>query len=294
MRRMTWMALILALVGCLFTTSLAHAHGEKHAQKKGILLVAFGTSVPEAETAMANIDRKVKAAFPDVEVRWAYTSKIIRHKLAKEEHRDVDSPAEALAKMMDQDFTDVAVQSLHTIPGEEYTGLMETAEAFTGMPKGMRHVAVGAPLLYTTKDVQRVVELLLAHIPAERKKNEAVILMGHGTPHPANIYYPGVQYYVAKKDPNVFIGTVEGSPELDDVLAELKARKITKAWLMPFMAVAGDHARNDLAGDEPDSWKSLLTKAGVTCSVVLKGTGEYDDVVDIWIEHLRRAMESLN
>ena len=83
------------------------------------------------------------------------------------------------------------------------------------------------------------------------------------------------------------------APSLDDVLAELKARNIQRAWLMPFMSVAGDHARNDMAGDEPDSWKSMLAKAGVRCVPVLKGTAEYDEIVDIWLDHLRNAMSRL-
>ena len=280
---------LLTIVCLMFQASLLMAHSDTRPMKKGILLVAFGTSIPEAETSFKNIDAKVKAAFPGVEVRWAYTSKIIRHKLAKE-GKVIASPSEALAKMMDDDFTHVAVQSLHTIPGKEYNALRTTAKAFEGMPKGMRSIFVGTPLLYSPSDVEKAVNVMAAQFPKERTADEAIVLMGHGTPHAANIYYPALQYYFGKMDPNVFVGTVEGSPTLDDVLAGLKKQGIKKAYLLPLMSVAGDHARNDMAGDEDDSWKSVLTKAGITCVPVLKGTAEYDDIADLWLDHLKIAM----
>ncbi len=283
--RITLMALF-----CLFLqASILMAHGDTRPMKKGILLVAFGTSIPEAETSFKHIDAKVKAAFPGVEVRWAYTSKIIRHKLARQ-NKFIASPSEALAGMMDDDFTHVAVQSLHSIPGKEYNALRTTARAFAGMPKGMRSVRVGAPLLYSPEDVEKAVQALADQFPKARKADEAIVLMGHGTEHPGNIYYPALQYYFSRLDPNVFVGTVEGSPTLDDVLAGLKKRGITKAYLMPMMSVAGDHARNDMAGDEDDSWKSVLTRAGITCVPVLKGTAEYDAIADLWVDHLKTAM----
>ena len=287
------MMLVVGLVVALVigaASSVLAGHGESRADKDGILLVAFGTTVPEAEKAIENIDAEVRKAFPGTEIRWAYTSNIVRHKLAAENGKHIDSPAQALARMMDDGFTRVAVQSLHTIPGEEYHGLVRTAHSFAGMPKGMKRVLVGYPLLSTTADMERVVDAVLANVPAERKKDEAVVLMGHGTHHPGNIYYPGAQYFFAKKDPNVFVGTVEGTPSLDDVAADLKARGIKKAYLIPFMSVAGDHARNDMAGPEEDSWKSVLTRQGITCVPVLKGTAEYDNIVAVWVDHLKAAM----
>ncbi|MGX9367086.1 sirohydrochlorin cobaltochelatase [Desulfoplanes sp. PS50] len=287
---------VLFIAVCLLVLQagqlLAHGHHQPRPEKKGILLVAFGTTVPEAATVFKTIDTRVKKTFPGVEVRWAYTSKIIRHKLAKE-GTHIDSPAEGLAKMMDDDFTHVAVQSLHTIPGKEYTGLKTTAQRFEAMPKGIQTVFVGTPLLYSPEDVEKAVKIMAAQFPKERKADEAIVLMGHGTPHAANIYYPALQYYFSRMDPNVFVGTVEGSPTLDDVLSGLKQRGITKAYLLPLMSVAGDHARNDMAGDEDDSWKSVLTGAGITCVPVLKGTGEYDAIVDLWIDHLKVAMAHL-
>jgi len=277
---------LLALCG----TALA-GHKEQP-PKKGILLVAFGTTVPEARTALDNIGEKAAQRFPELEIRWAYSSRIVREKLAQK-GQNFDSPAMALARMMDDGFTHVAVQSLHTIPGEEFHALQQTAKAFSGLPKGMQSVVLGLPLLAEPDDVERCAAAIMASLPAERKKGEAVVLMGHGTHHPANIYYSGLQYSLSKLDPLVLVGTVEGTPSLEDVRQTLKSRKITKVYLQPFMAVAGDHAMNDMAGEEEDSWKSVLTGDGLSTVSVMRGTAAIPVFVDIWLDHLQAALERL-
>ncbi|WP_035076006.1 sirohydrochlorin cobaltochelatase [Maridesulfovibrio zosterae] len=283
----------LILIVLLAIPSLALAgHGDAKPVKKGILLAAFGSSMDEAQITFENIDKAVKKAFPDVPVRWAFSSAIIRNILAKN-GRIVDSPVTAMSKMMDEGFTHVAVQSLHTIPGEEYSGIVETVKKFEGMPKGMTKVTVGKPLLFSDTDMRRTVKAIIANIPKDRKSKDAVVLMGHGTPHFANIFYPASQYYFAQADSKIFVGTVEGSPTLDDVKAMLAKSKSKKVYLMPYMSVAGDHARNDMAGDESDSWKSVLTKAGYKCVPVLKGSAEFPQVVDIWVDHLKVAFKHL-
>ncbi len=272
----------------------AAGHGDDRPFKKGILLVTFGTSIPEAQISFKNIDTKVKETFKGVDVRWAYTSAIIRHKLAKENRENLDSVAMALAKMMDEGFTYVVIQSLHTIRGEEYDDLVNTANAFKHIPNGFKGVVVGNPLLSSQEDIERVAKAIISAIPEKRKKKEAVVLMGHGTPHPANAFYAALMFNLQQMDPNIFIGTVEGSPGIDDIKKMLKGKKIKKVYLMPFMSVAGDHARNDMAGNEADSWKSILTESGIKCNVVLKGTAENDKMVAIWIDHLKAADSHFN
>ncbi|CCO24201.1 sirohydrochlorin cobaltochelatase [Maridesulfovibrio hydrothermalis] len=284
-------ALILVCV-LMFPAFALAGHGDAKPVKKGIMLAAFGSSMPETQVAFDSIEKAVKKAFPGVPVRWSYSSAIIRNILAKE-GRAVDSPVTAMAKMMDEGFTHVAVQSLHTIPGEEYFGIVKTVEAFEGMPKGMSKVTVGKPLLYSDDDMQRTVKAIIANIPKDRKAEDAVVLMGHGTHHGANIYYPGSQYYFSQADPKIFVGTVEGAPTLDAVKELLAKSKVKKVYLMPYMSVAGDHARNDMAGPESDSWKSELTKDGYKCVSVLKGTAEFPQVVDIWVDHLKVAFKHL-
>ena len=275
----------LFIAVCLSTVALAAGgHGHKKEKKVGILLVAFGSSEASAQVSFENIAKKTKTAYPDIPVRWAYTSTIIRKKLAKQ-GRQLDSPEVALAKMQDEDFTHVAVQSLHTIGGDEYHDLRRTVGAFKIMG-GFQRIILGYPLLATQKDMERAVDAVLENIPSERKSDEAVVLMGHGTHHPSNAFYAALMFQLQLKDPNVFVGTVEGYPEVDLIEELLLKNKIKKAYLMPFMSVAGDHAKNDMAGDEEDSWKSILTKAGIECVPVLKGTAEFDNFVDIWVDHI--------
>ena len=281
---------LLVLAYLVLSPSFLSAHGDKRPMKKGILLVAFGSTIPEAQVSFENIEQSVKKSLPGVPVYWSYTSRIIIKKMAKE-GKHLATPAEALAKMMRENFTHVVVQSLHTVPGAEFHGMLKNVHKFGGMDKGIKKVLVGYPLLATSEDVQRVAEAIIKVIPRERKKKEGVVLMGHGTHHPANVYYAALAYHLQKLNPNVFVGTVEGWPEIDDIKADLKKRRIKRVYLMPFMSVAGDHARNDMAGPEPDSWKSILEQEGIQCVPVLKGTAEYQEFVDIWVDHLRTAFE---
>lgn len=274
---------IMLIVG-LCASALAGGHGHKAPKKVGILLVAFGSSVPSALVSFENIDKKTKAVYPEIPIRWAYTSHIIRKKLAKQ-GKHLDSAEVALAKMQDEGFTHVAVQSLHTIGGAEYHDLRRTVSAFKVMG-GFQGIILGYPLLATQADMQRAVDGILKTIPQERKKSEAVVLMGHGTHHPSNAFYAALMFQLQLKDPNIFVGTVEGYPGIDLIKELLLKKEIKKAYLMPFMSVAGDHAKNDMAGDEDDSWKAILTKAGIQCVPILKGTAEYDDFVAIWVDHL--------
>jgi len=270
---------------CLVAAAWAGGHGNKEPKKVGILLVAFGSSQASAQVSFENIDKKVKTAYPGIPVRWAYSSHIIRKKLAAQ-GRLIDSPEVALAKMQDDGFTHVAVQSLHTIGGAEYHDLGRTVSAFKAMG-GFEGIILGYPLLANQEDMQRAVTAILETIPRDRQPGDAVVLMGHGTQHPSNAFYAALMFQLQLIDPNIFVGTVDGYPEVDLIKELLLKKKIKKAYLMPFMSVAGDHAKNDMAGDGDDSWKTIFTKAGLQCVPILKGTAEYDRFVDIWVSHIR-------
>lgn len=287
-RTIIFFTIVLILSGICCTAYGSH-HGEELEMKKGILLVAFGTSVPEAQAVFKNVENSVKSAYPGIEVRWAYTSSIIRKKLAVE-GQFLDSPEVALARMMEDGFTHVAVQSLHTILGEEFHDLQRNAFAFKDMAGGIQKIILGYPLLAKEEDIVKVVDGMMKHIPRERKGQDAVVFMGHGTPHPANAFYAALMYHFQQKDPNIFVGTVEGSPGIEEIRDILVGKKIKKAYLLPFMSVAGDHAMNDMAGNEDDSWKSILTKSGIKCVTVLKGTAAYPEIVKIWVDHLGTAL----
>lgn len=290
MKNRTKFAVALCLVISLIAASVVSgAQGRKGEKKIGILLVAFGSSKPEAQISFENIDRKVKTAFPDYPARWAYTSSMIRKKLAKQ-GKMLDSPEVALAKMLDEGFTHVAVQSLHTISGYEFHDLLQSAHAFL-FQGGFEQVRVGYPLLSSQEDMERTVAAVIGTIPKARLKNEAVVLIGHGTHHPSNAFYAALMFQLQRKDPRVFVGCVDGYPDIDEIRAMLREKGVKKAYLMPFMSVAGDHARNDMAGNDDDSWTSVLTKDGIESVPILKGTAEYDSFVAIWVDHLRTVLK---
>jgi sirohydrochlorin cobaltochelatase len=291
MKQTKWI-FILVITALFFSVSCSYAsagHGQEQDKKVGILLVAFGSSEASAQVSFEKIDDRVKAKFPGIPVHWAYTSHIIRKKLAKQ-GKNLDSPEVALAKMMDQKYTHVAVQSLHTIIGAEYDDLKETINGYKVMG-GFQRILLGYPLMATQQDMERTVDAVLATIPKERKKGEAIVLMGHGTHHPANAFYAALMFQLQLKDPNIFVGTVEGYPGIDMIQGLLQKKNLKKVWLMPLMSVAGDHAKNDMAGNEEDSWKSILTKAGIQCIPVLKGTAEYDVFADIWVDHIAGPLD---
>lgn len=287
-----WVKVMALLAGIALMSSSAAlaAHGEKREAKKAILIAAFGTTVPEAQKALDKVDAGVKQAFPRVEVRWGYTSTIVRNKLAKQ-GKDLDSPEKALVKLMDEGFTHVAVLSLHTIPGEEFHDVLHNAHLFGQMTGGFDKVLVARPLLSSHEDHVRVAKAMLQHVPAGRKPQDAVVLMGHGSEkHPSDAIYAAMNQVFGDLDPNVYVATVEGYPTIEDVMAKLEAKKIKKVYLMPFMAVAGDHALNDMAGSEPDSWMSQLTRKGIACEAVMKGTAEYPEIVEVWLDHLKTTL----
>ena len=293
-----WMALACAaflLAGLQAEWCLAAKnHPAKQEKEPAILLVTFGTSVESAQVAFRTIEQRVRAAFPKTEVRWAYTSKIIRKKLAKS-GTQIDSPEMALARLMNDGYNKVAVQSLHMIPGSEFHELNSNARLFGLMAGGFDKVMVGWPLLASGANMDKTLkEILTQVVPKERKANEAVLLMGHGTHHPSDAIYSAMMYKAQKADPNVYMGAVDGSlSSFEEIKEQLVQKKIKKAYLVPFMTVAGDHAMNDMAGDGPDSWKSQLAKAGIESVPVMKGLAEFDTIVDLWIEQLKTAMAHL-
>lgn len=270
------------------------AHGQVSAApgKPGILLVAFGTSVPEAAADLDAVAAAAQARFPEVPVRVAWSSEQVRRKIARTRDLHVPSPAAALARMMDEGFTHVAVQSLHVVAGREYHDLEATVRAFAALPGAMR-LELGEPLLSRPASLAPAAAALLENLPAKRTPDEAVILFGHGTDHPGGLAYPALQQTLSTCAHNVFVGTAEGVPGFDHVLAELDANGAITAWLVPLMSVAGDHARDDMAGDDPDSLASRLKSRGITVRPVLRGLAGVPGVADLWLEHLDAAWTRL-
>jgi sirohydrochlorin cobaltochelatase len=266
--------------------------------KTGILLAAFGSSNPQARRVLDNFEGKVRAAFPALPIRWAFTSGLIRHRLAGEGAK-VDSVQKALHKMWFEKFTHVAVQSLHVVPGAEYNDLLAEAGRMgrAGAPddeaKGFERILVGAPLLASAADAARTALALQRHLPPERAPGEAVLFMGHGTWHQGNSMYDVLAARLTALDAGLFIGTMADPAAVQALAGRLYAEGVRKVWLAPLLAVAGAHVLRDMAGEQPDSWMSVVRAAGLDCEPVLKGAAEYEAVAAIWIDHLHTAMRQL-
>lgn len=290
---------LLLIVSVLAMPVAAFAHGAEKADKAGILVVSFGTSMPQARKAIDNLVNAAKNAFPETEVRLAFTSNIIRNKLARENNETVPTPVEALAKMNDEGFTHVYVMPTHIIPGEEYDEIKNVVEAFSMLKGkyGFKKLALGTPYLNNTADCAQMAKILTARFANQLKdKSTGIVLMGHGTPdHMANAMYSLLQVQLDKAaHGRFFVGTVEATPQIGDVIANLKRNKnVKKLVIAPFMIVAGDHANNDLAGaDDEESWLNLLKKAGYkNITPYLVGMGEDANMAKGFVERIRDMMK---
>lgn len=295
---------LAALIAVAFVVPSYGAMDRPAKEDPAILLVVFGTSYPEAQAAYENIERVYREEFPQAEVRIAFTSDYIRRKLLDRDNVTIDNPLTALAHLNDEGYTDVVVQSLHVIPGEEFHDLANILESVRGIEGkfGFRNLVLGEPLLMNLEDYRNVSRALASQFEQNTTGTErtphssprdagqmAVIYMGHGTEHSANSAYSQMANILAEDHENVFLGTVEGYPGYDEVLARLNESGVKKARLIPFMVVAGDHALNDLTGNESESWKSMLEKEGFEIDYNLLGMGENDGIVEIFVGHTKEA-----
>jgi len=295
---------LAALIAVAFVVPSYGAMDRPAKEDPAILLVVFGTSYPEAQAAYENIERVYREEFPQAEVRIAFTSDYIRRKLLDRDNVTIDNPLTALAHLNDEGYTDVVVQSLHVIPGEEFHDLANIVESVRRIEGkfGFRNLVLGEPLLMNLEDYRNASRALVSqfeqnttgtkrtpHSSPRDAGQMAVIFMGHGTEHSANSAYSQMANILAEDHENVFLGTVEGYPGYDEVLASLNESGVKKARLMPFMVVAGDHALNDLTGNESESWKSMLEKEGFEIDYNLLGMGENDGIVEIFVGHTKEA-----
>ena len=254
--------------------------------EKALIAVSFGTSVPGAEEAILNVENALRAACPDRTFRRAYTSRIICRKLARE-GRPVPTPEEALEELAAVGVRDVLIQPTHLTPGDEYDKLCGIAAQYRARFASMR---IARPLISAPEDLVAVADAVLSHYPLS--EGQALLLMGHGSGHIANMIYPALQTaFRLKGAENIFIGTVEGWPELNDCIDQLKRGAWKTVELAPLMLVAGDHAQNDMAGPEPDSWKSRLEAEGYTVRCHLEGVGMWKEICELYRRRLCASEE---
>lgn len=254
---------------------------------RAILVVSFGTSYEE--TRKRTIDRievEIHSRYPQYALYRAWTSKMIIRKVEKRDGIHMFTVTEAMEQMLRDGIREVVVQPTHVINGIENDQMRADLEAFSG---SFDRIAVGAPLLTSGADNHRVIETVVKEL--QPKPDEALVLMGHGTEHYANAIYAALDYQF--KDlgyPNVFMGTVEAYPAIESLLKQIQKTGLGKVKLAPFMIVAGDHATNDLSGDEEDSWKSVFERAGYTVSCVVRGLGEYQGIRELFLDHIAAVL----
>jgi sirohydrochlorin cobaltochelatase len=263
----------------------------------GILLAAYGAAAPAGDMALEIFTRRVREEFPDCPARWAFTSDLLRGRLAAV-GKKTDSVHKALMRMAFERYSHVAVQSLHLVSGEEYEALRATVDkARAG--EGPERVSLGFPLLHGSEDVEEAAEALLAHLPAEREAGEPVVFVGHGGRQ--EWAYAALERAAAARDGHILIGTLNRDREAEKIIERLHAlcppRSAAaggrRVWLLPLLALIGKHAVEDIAGENARSWRGRIEAAGFSCRVLLRGTVECDGFARIWLNHLRAALEEL-
>ena len=267
------------------------------ANKDAILVLSFGTTYKDSRAK--TIDKTVaaiQAAHPNQKVVTAFTSHIIVDRIKAKEGLTIPTPEQAMAQLKKDGYTRVAITTLDVIPGMEYA--YDTA-IFDLYKNDFKKMTMGTPILYwmgqedQRDDLAEFVQALSTQFPKIGKK-DAVLVMAHGTPHPANAYYAVLQDRLdAANVGNVFVYSVEGWPHLDTVIPQLKAKGIKNVTLMPMMMVAGDHANNDMAGADADSHKSILEKEGFKVTPYIHGLGENEAVRNMFVERANEAWDAL-
>ena len=252
----------------------------KPGDKAALLMVHFGTTYDDTRALTIDaINAKAKAAFPELEVRESYTSRIVIRKL-KERRVEKLNPLDALLKLRGDGYTHIIVQSTNIIEGAEMESLRRDVATVSPF---FTEIRIGTPLLYTVGDCEKVVAIMETRKP----EKGSTVFVGHGTYTPATATYAMLDYMMkARGNKDFHVGTVEGYPTLENVLALLKATKAKQATLVPLMFVAGDHAKNDIAGD----WKEALEDAGYKVDVRLEGLGQIPEIQDLYIEHIRFSL----
>ncbi|MBD5640976.1 MAG: sirohydrochlorin cobaltochelatase [Desulfovibrio sp.] len=253
--------------------------------RKALLLVAYGASNPASRFALAGFEARCRGLFPGIPIRWAYTSTIMRERLARQRQKS-DSVAKALTRLYFEKYDAIAIQPLHLIAGREYEEVrsaVESARSGFGLA-----CALGAPLL--AADTGKVARALLEHLPCGRKPGEDVIFMAHGARHSSEQMYFDLAAEAARLDPHIHIGTMSGSLALEAIIAKLRSRVV---WLLPLLSSVGLHAVRDMAGPDEQSWRGRIEASGRTCRPVLSGMVEGNALAGIWIEHLAKAVGEL-
>jgi len=257
--------------------------------EKGLLVISFGTSyIPTRKVTLEAIEADLRAAFPERKFCRAWTSGFLRNRVREKEGLPIDAVPDALKAMQKDGIRDVLIQPTHLLHGTEFEAALEQIRSFAG---AFDRLCIGKPLLSDQEDVQLFADLIPRLLPADPGR-EMIAWMGHGSAdEPLQVYDRLNELFLAGGHPQICVGTVEFEPGIRPVLARIRERHPEKVILAPMLIVAGDHALNDMAGKDPDSWKSRMEAEQTRVECVIKGLGEYPEIRALYVEHAKRAEE---
>ena len=293
--------------------SLDDARNQDEIGENELLVVSFGTSFNDSRVAdIKGIEDALQAAYPDWSVRRAFTAQIIINHIQARDGEKIDNMTQALDRAVANGVKNLVVQPTHLMHGAEYDEMCEAIEAYKDQ---FESVSIAEPMLgevgsdatAINADKEAVAKAITAaavseagfeSLEAAKDAGTAFVFMGHGTAHVAKVTYSQMQTQMQNLGyENVFIGTVEGEPEetsAEAVIEAVKAAGYTNVILRPLMVVAGDHANNDMAGSDDDSWKTVFEAAGFTVDCQIHGLGEIADVQALYVAHTKAAIDALN
>jgi sirohydrochlorin cobaltochelatase len=257
-----------------------------------LLVVSFGTSYNDSRRlTIGAIESAMEEAFPDYSVRRGFTSQIIIDHVKSRDGEVIDNMTEALDRAVANGVKTLVIQPTHLMDGLEYNDIVDEvaqyADAFDA-------ISIGQPLLTSDEDFQTVAQAIVDATASYDDGKTAICFMGHGTTADSNSVYAQMQTVLTDAGyENYFVGTVEATPSVDDVLALVQAGDYERVVLRPLMIVAGDHANNDMAGDDEDSWKSTFEGAGYEVVTVVEGLGQLTAIQDLLVAHAQAAVEAL-
>lgn len=272
--------------------SLDNIRNEDGIGEKELLVLSFGTSYNDSRRlTIGAIENAIEAAVPDYAVRRGFTANIIIDHVNRRDGILIDDIDAALKRAVDNKVNTLVVQPTHLMSGIEYDEIIEKVANYSD---AFDKVVFGDPLLTSDDDFERVEKAIVDWTSEYDDGETAICFMGHGTEHEANQVYQKMQdMLTADGYTNYFIGTVEAEPSLENVIVKVKEGNYKRVILEPLMVVSGDHANNDMAGDDADSWKSAFEAEGYEVECLLRGLGENEDIRKIYVDHAQAAIDSI-
>ncbi len=272
--------------------SLDNPRNQDDIGENELLVLSFGTSYNDSRRlTIGAIEEALEKSFSDYSVRRGFTANIVIDHVKRRDNEVIDDVKQALDRAVSNNVKKLVVQPTHLMNGLEYNDVVKEIGDYSD---AFEKVAIGEPLLTSDDDFKRVENAIVDWTKEYDDGKTAICFMGHGTDAESNGVYAKMQELLTNDGhTSYFVGTVEATPSLDDVLAKVKAGGYEKVVLEPLMVVAGDHANNDMAGDEDDSWKSVFEAEGFEVKCLIRGLGENEEIRKLYVEHAQKAIDSI-